>query len=147
MTYQTTQSPHLNLTSYIVNTLLPTVTTVRLANIFDNENTDLAGFPAATVTIGEDIAKVLDNTRNEIGIKLYIRVFIDRSRFSAQKAETILRNVATEIRTKLDSDITLGGNCIYTKPFNAKYGYVNREQNNIRIVEIELDCFEAYTWR
>jgi hypothetical protein len=97
--------------------------------------------------MGEDIAKVLDNTRNQIGVKVFIRIFIDRTRFTAVKAETILRSIATELRMKLDNDVTLGGKCIYTQPFNAKYGYINREQQNIRIVEIELNCIEANTWR
>lgn len=147
MTYQQTQSPHQSISDYLKTVVIPSVTTVRITNIYDNEGTDLAGYPAATITMGEDISKVLDNTRNEVGIKFFIRIFIDRTRFGSSKAETILRSVATEIRTKLDSDITLGGKCIYTKPFNARYGYINRQQQNIRIAEIELNVIEAYQWR
>ena len=134
---------------YLVNTLLPTVTSLRTANIFNHELTDLAGFPSATVTPGQVISKVLDNHRNQITQRFTIRVFIDRSKanFGSSKAETILRSLADEISQVLQSNPTLGGNCIDSKPFDAKFGYIDRESNNIRVIEVELDCFDAITWR
>jgi hypothetical protein len=135
--------------NYIKSTLIPSVTSMRITNIFDNELTDLAGFPAATITATEQPGKVLDNSRNEHIYRFMIRIFIDRNKqnFGSSKAETILRTLADEITLKIDSDPTLGGNCIVTKVFPAKFGYVNRESNNLRVMEITLDCQDAVTWR
>jgi len=135
--------------NYLKNTLIPSVTSIRSANIYDQELTDLAGFPAVTITVQEQSGSFLDNTRNQRIYRFTIRVFIDRNQvnFGSSKAETILRTVADEMTLKLDADPTLGGNCIYSKPFVAKFGYVDREQTNIRIMELQLDCVDAVTWR
>jgi hypothetical protein len=137
------------ISTYLVSSLLPSVTTIRLTNIYDNELTDLAGFPAATVTAGEVTGKVLDNSRNERIQRFTIRVFIDRNKqnFGPSKAETILRTLADEIILKIDADSTLNGNCLDVKPFDAKFGYIDRESNNIRVMELVLDCKDVITWR
>lgn len=135
--------------NYLLNTLIPSIVSLRTANIYDHELTDLAGFPAATITAGEQISKVLDNTRNEVTQRFIIRVFIDRNKqnLGSNTAETVLRTIADEINLKLMADPTLGGNCIDSKPADAKFGYVDRENNNIRVMEITLDCRDAITWR
>ena len=135
--------------NYLKNTLLPSVTSIRITNIFDNELTDLAGFPAATITVMEQDGKPIDNCRNERIYRFTIRVFIDRNakNFGSAKAETVLRTVADEITLLVDGDPTLGGNCIYVKPFVAKFGYVDRESNNLRVMEITLECEDVVSWR
>lgn len=137
------------ISSYLISSLLPSVTTLRTANIFNHELTDLAGFPSATVTAQELQGKVLDNSRNERIQRFTIRVFIDRNKqnLGSSQAETILRTLADEITLKLDADPSLGGNCIDSKPYDAKFGYVDRENNNIRVMEITLDARDVITWR
>lgn len=137
------------ISNYLKNTLIPSVTSIRGANIFDHELTDLGGFPSVTITAQEQMGKFLDNTRNERTYRFTIRVFIDRNKqnFGTSKAETILRTVADEITLLLDADSTLGNNCIYTKVFPAKFGYVERESNNLRVMEIIMDAIGAITWR
>ena len=132
---------------YLLNSLLPSISTIRLTNIFDHELTDLAGFPSATVTLTEENGSVLDNARNQRIYKFQIRVFIDRNtkNFGSSKAEKILRTVADEITLKIDADITLNGNCLYCRPYNARFGYIDRQSNNIRLMEIDLECYDAIT--
>jgi hypothetical protein len=138
-----------NLSNYIKNTLIPSCTTIRAANIYDYEVADLAGFPAVTITAQDMTAQILDNTRNERIYNFTIRVFIERQKqnFGASKAETILRLIADDLIDKIDQDSTFGGNAIDVKPFNAKFGYVDRELQNIRVVEVSLQCRCANTWR
>lgn len=138
-----------SLSNYIKNTLLPSVTTIRLTNIYDNELTDLGGFPAATITLQDVKAEAIDTHRNKRSFIFIIRVFIDRNKlnFGSDKAEVILRKLGDEIMLKCDSDPTMGGNCIYTIPSPYKTGYVNRESNNLRVLELTLECEDANTWR
>jgi len=137
------------LSTYLTNTLLVTVPSLRSTNIYDYEVTDLAGFPAATITLSEVLGKVLDNNRNQRTFRFVIRVFIDRLKqnLGASNAESILRTITNDFISKVDADPTLGGNCIIADPFSVKYGYVDREQQNIRMAEITLDCVDANTWR
>jgi hypothetical protein len=134
---------------YLKNTLIPSIASIRTANIYDHELTDLAGFPAVTITTQEQPAKILDNNRNSHTYRFTIRVFIDRNakNFGSSKAETILRTIADEMTLKLDADPTLGGNCIYAHPAPVKFGYVDRESNNLRLMELTLDCEDVITWR
>jgi hypothetical protein len=137
------------ISNYLKTNLIPSLTTVRVANIYDYEITDLGGFPSVTITASELQGKAIDNTRHERVFRFMIRIFIDRNvqNFGNSKAETILRTVADEVVTKLDADYTLGNNCIYIKPITVKYGYINRESNNIRLVEITLDAVDANTYK
>ena len=137
------------ISNYFKNTLIPSITTIRITNIFDHELTDLGGYPACTITSQEILGRFLDNARNERTYRFVIRIFIERNpkNFGSQKAETILRALSDEIISKIDGDPTLGGNCIYTKPFTAKYGYVNRQSNNIRLVEVQMDCVDAIQYK
>lgn len=140
---------YIGISNYLKNTVIPSCLTIRSANIFDYEVADLAGFPAATITAQEMVAKILDNSRNERIYHFTIRVFIDRTKtnFGASKAETILRTVADDLINKIDQDATLGGNAIDVKPFDAKFGYVDRENQNIRVAEITLEARCANSWR
>lgn len=137
------------ISAYLTTTLLPTVTSLQSANIFDNENTNLSGYPAATVTAQELQGRVLDNTRNMRIFRFSIRVFVDRnaSNFGVNQSEKIIRQTADEITLKLDADPTLGGTCINAIPFQARFGYVDRQSNNLRVMEIQLDAQCAITWR
>lgn len=140
---------HVGISNYLKNVLVPSITTIRIQNIFDHELTDLAGFPAATITASDLAGEFLDNMRNQRGYRFMIRIFIERSKLNVgtQEAESTLRTVMDEFIQRFDADPTLGGNCIYTRPGTARYGYVDREQNNIRVAEITLDAFDAITWR
>lgn len=135
--------------AYFKNTLIPSITTIRVANIFDYEPTDLGGYPSVTITSQEILGKFLDNSRNERTFRFSIRVFIDRNaqNFGSLNAETILRTVSDEMILKIDADPTLGGNCTYTKVAGIKYGYVNRQSNNIRMAEVVIDCIDIITYR
>lgn len=135
--------------NYLINTLLPSVTTIRLTNIYDHELTDLAGFPSATLTVSDLKGEILDNYRNKRSYTFTLRIFIDRNKlnFGTSKSEKILRTLSDEIIQKIDSDPTMGGNCIYAMPSPAKYGYVNRENNNIRLLEMQIEAIDANTWR
>lgn len=137
------------LSNYLKNTLIPSVTNIRSTNIFDHEITDLAGFPAATITMQELLGRVIDNNRNEVTYRFIIRVFIDRGKanFGSSKAESVLRSTIDTLVTKIHADPTLNGNCINSKPFDIKFGYVDRENQNIRVGELTLDCYDANTWR
>jgi hypothetical protein len=137
------------LSNYIKNTLIPSVVDIRASNIYDHELTDLGGFPAATITLQELVGAVLDNNRNQHIFRFTIRIFIDRNKqnFGSQKAETILRSLTNNLISKIDADTTLGGNCIIATPFSVKYGYIDREQQDIRIAEVTLDCTDANTYR
>lgn len=135
--------------NYLKNTLVPSVTDIRSANIYDSEITDLAGFPACTITLTEVQSKVLDNNRNEHIFKFSIKVFIDRTKtnFGNSTAESILRSTVNDLITKIDADPTLGGNCVIARPFNAPLLYINRENQNIRYMEVVLEVIDANTWR
>ena len=137
------------LSDYLKNTLIPSVVDIRAANIYDNELTDLSGFPAATITLQDMPGKVLDNVRNQHIFRFTVRIFIDRGKLTvgSAKAETILRSLANNLISKVDANPTLGGNCIIANAFDAKFGYIDREQNNIRICEVTLECVDANTWR
>lgn len=142
-------SGYTGISNYLLNTLLPTITGLRSSNIFDNELTDLAGYPACTISAQELQGKVLDNTRNERIQRFTIRFFIDRNtqNFGSATAESILRSMVDELVLKVDGDPTLGGNCIDTRPFGSPFGYINRQSNNIRVIQIQLDCRDAVRWR
>jgi len=135
--------------NYLKNTVLPQITQLRSSNIFDNELTDLAGFPACTITIEESPARYLDNARNEHRWKFVIRFFIDRNKqnFGASKTEQILRQMSDSLMLILDADPTLGGNVIATYPPQVKYGYLNRESTNMRMAEVTVEAWDAITWR
>lgn len=137
------------ISNYLKTQLIPSITSLRLTNIFDNELTDLGGFPAATITALELAGKVLDNTRNLRTVRFIIRVFVDRnkSNFGSANAESIMRAFADEAILRIDADPTLGGNCLNVVPFPARFGYISRENNNIRVMEITLDCQSVVTWR
>ena len=135
--------------TYLKTILIPSLTTLRVTNIFDNELTDLAGYPSATITVNNLKGKMLDNARNERHYEFIIRIFIDRNKqnFGSSKAETILRTLADEFITKVDSDPTFGNNCVDSKPSDARFGYVNRQNQNIRMMEVTIDCVDVVTWR
>lgn len=135
--------------NYLKNTLIPSVSTIRVSNIFDYEPTDLAGYPACTITSQEVLGKAIDNARNERIYRFTIRIFIDRNvqNFGVNTAESLLRTIADEVISKIDTDLSLGGNCIYTTVFPAKFGYIDRQSNNIRLMEIQLDCHDAITYK
>lgn len=136
------------ISSYLKTTLIPQATGIRSTNIYDHELTDLAGFPAATITAQELGGKILDNSRNERRYRFTVRVFIDRKRVvGSSSAERLLRTIADELIDKLDADPTMGGNAIDSTPFEAKFGYVDREQNDIRLMEVLIDARCAITWR
>lgn len=135
------------ISNYLKFSLIPNISSIRGANIYDHELTDLAGFPSVTITVQELAGRILDNARNERVYRFTIRVFIDRKNFGSQKTESVLRTVADEFIDKLDADPTLGGNCIDSIPFPAKFGYIDRESNDIRLMEVQLDARNAITWR
>jgi hypothetical protein len=135
------------ISNYIKSTLIPSVIDIRSSNIFDHELTDLAGFPAATITLQDITGKILDNARNERTYSFAIRIFIDRNKqnFGSSKAETILRTMANNFILQVDNDPSLGGNAIFAKAFNIKLGYVDRESNNLRLFEVTLEVIDATT--
>lgn len=137
------------ISNYLKTTLLANLTTVNVASIYDYEDLPKAGFPAVTVNLTDKSAKVADNARNIHEFVFTIRVYIDRTakNFGVSKAEDILRLAANEILQKLDSDPTLGGNCIIASPAPFKMGYVDQGSNNIRLIEIQLTCIDANNWR
>jgi hypothetical protein len=137
------------ISDYLKLTLIPSLTTLRVTNIYDNELTDMGGFPSATITVSDLKGKFLDNTRNQRNYQFTIRIFIDRNKmnFGSSKAETILRTLADEFISKVDADPTLGGNCIYLMVSPAKFGYINRENQNIRLMEVTIEAIDAVTWR
>lgn len=137
------------ISNYLKNTLIASVPSLRASNIFDYEEADLAGFPAATISLQEKKGKTLDNNRNEHIFSFTIRVFIERTKqnFGASKAESILRSVVSDLITKIDADPTLGNNCIVCNVQTQKYGYVDRANQDIRLCEVTLDCIDANTWR
>lgn len=139
----------LGLSYYLTSELLPTLQTLRIENIFDYEKSDIEGYPAATVTGAEIPGKVLDNTRNMRIIRFVIRIFIDRNKqnLGGSQAEFVARSVSDELMLRIDGDPTLGGNCINAIPFGARLGYIERLSNNIRVIEVTLDCQIAITWR
>ncbi len=137
------------LSNWLTQVLIPSVQTIRVQNIYDHELTDLAGYPAVTVTATDLLGKYADNTRNARTYRFSIKVFIDRTQqgFGNDKAEGILRAVMDEIIGKIDADITLGGNCIYAFPFTGRFAYVDRQQQNIRLAELILECRDVITYR
>jgi hypothetical protein len=142
-----TSTRHQNIIAYIVDTVLPSMSTLKIGSIFDREITDLEGVPAATVTPGDLVGEVLDNYRNRRTLTVQIRIFIARDQISAQLVEQALREIADELVEILDADITLGGNCIYTRPHSAEYGYVQRATDDVRVIQVKLDCVYIHTWR
>ena len=147
MSYQGTGPT--GISNYLCNTLLPSVTTLNIANIYPYEDLPKAGFPAATVHWSAKEARVADNSRFEHTFVFTVRVYIDRTahNFGVSKAESILRSVGDELTRKIDSDPTLGGNCVITKPSPWQLGYVDQGSNNLRLVEIQLSCIDVNNWR
>lgn len=142
-------SGYQGISNYLRDVLIPSITSVRITNIFDRELTDLDGFPAATITIQDLDGKFLDNMRNQRTYRFMVRIFIERGKngFGTDKAEQVLRLVADECINKIDADISLGGNCIFVYPHKAKFGYIQRELNNVRLMEIQLDCVDAIQYK
>lgn len=137
------------ISNYIKTSLIPAVTSIRITNIYDNEVTDLKGYPSVTITASNLDGKFLDTNRNERRYRFSIKLFIDRNQqnFGTQKAETILRTALDEMVNIVDADPTLNGNCIYTRPFVARPLYVDRQNNNLRVAELILECTDAVTFK
>ena len=137
------------ISNYIKTNLIPSVVDIRTTNIYDHELTDLAGFPAATITLQDITGKTLDNARNERIYAFSVRIFIDRNKqnFGSNKTEGILRTMANNFILLVDADPSLGGNVIWARAFNIKLGYVNRESNNLRLFEVTLEVTDAITYR
>jgi hypothetical protein len=137
------------ISDYLVKNLLPTITSLNADSIYDYEPLSLAGYPAATVTIQSITGKVGDNARNERHYIFTINVYMDRSaqNLGAEEAESIMRSISDQLISLVDDDPTLGGNCIIAKPLDATYLYANRESNNIRVMQVTLDCRDVSKWR
>jgi len=137
------------ISSYLKITLIPSVASIRTANIFDSEVTDLGGYPAVTITLKGLDSSFLDNTRNKHVFDVSIKIFIDRNKqnFGVSTSEDILRQMAGELISAIDADYNLGGNCIYCEPFIGSPAYVDRENQNIRFIEVSLKCVDANKWR
>lgn len=138
-----------SISNYLKNTLIPSVSDIRSANIFDNETTDLAGFPACTITIDSQDSKTIDTHRIQHVFKFTLRIFIDRNKqnFGSSTAESILRSTVGSLITAMDSDYTLGGNCIYCRPSTSNYVYADRENNNLRVIDLVLEAVDVNQWR
>lgn len=135
------------ISSYLAGTLLPSVTTIRVTNIYEQEDLPKMGFPAATITWTDKAGSIADNTRNRVEWTFAIRIYIDRSTFGASKSEQILKLVGAELLQKIEASPKLGNTCVDSIPGGYRNAYINQGSNNIRLIEVQLVCIDFNTWR
>lgn len=137
------------LSNYLKNTLIPSISTLNSSSVYDYEPTSLAGFPSVTIVPTEYTGSVNDNTRNERHYLFMLSVFMDRNiaNLGPDVSEQVIRQTADEIVEKIDADSTLGGNCIICKPTNAKFGYINRESNNLRVLQVTIEAIDSSKYK
>lgn len=114
---------------------------------FPYETSDSDGkYPFACLTLKSGNGQFADTARNLRKHSFWIRVYQEQSKEGqgVQQAETISVNVLDELLAHLDLNMTLSGNCKYTKPASYTAMYHRRELT-VRILEIQLDAFEIVT--
>ncbi len=114
---------------------------------FPYETSDSGGkYPFACLTLKGGNGVFADTARNLRKHSFWIRVYQEQSKEGqgVQQAETIAISVLDELLAHLDLNMTLSGNCKYTKPasYNAMY---TRRELTVRILELQLDAFEIVT--
>ena len=137
------------ISTYIATVLLPSMTTIRISNIYEQEDLPKLGFPATTITWTDKAGAIADNTRNRVEWTFTIRIYIDRTAkgFGTNRAEQILKLAGAELLQKLEANPKLGGTCVDSKPAGYRNAYINQGSNNIRLIEVQLVCIDFNTWR
>lgn len=137
------------ISTYLATVLLPSMTTININSIQEYEDLPKSGFPAATITWTDKSGEYADNARNKVTWTFTIRIYIDRSvhNFGVAKAETIYKSVGSELVQKLEANPKLGNTVITSHPFNFRTGYIDQGSNNIRLIEVQLECMDINTWR
>jgi|SRR5581483_10907864 len=115
--------------------LLNTITQINI--LYQHEPKELKEYPAVTISalghknIPHDTA---GNVRQfQFMIRAYYRTDI------AGDAESILRDLADKIITKLEGSVSLNGSCDYTRATEAKYFFGEKEVP-MRWVEIMIEA-------
>src|SRR4051812_37369271 len=116
------------ISTYIAGTLLPSMTTLRVSNIYEQEDLPKTGFPAATVTWTDKAGSIADNARNKVEWTFTIRIYIDRTAngFGTTKAEQILKLAGAELLQKLEASPKLGNTCVDSNPAGYRNAYINQ---------------------
>lgn len=111
---------------------------------FPYETSDSDGkYPFACLTLKGGTGQFADTARNLRKHSFWIRVYQEQSKEGqgVQQAETIAVNVLDELIAHLDLNMTLSGNCKYTKPVSYTTTYQRRELT-VRILEVQVDAYE-----
>lgn len=120
----------------IVN-LLDTIP--EIAAVYDHEPKELKSYPCVTVSAFEHDNEFHDLAANKRRYSFLIRAYFRTD--NAQDAETVLRTIADNIVSTIESNIRLQNSCDFASPTKARWGYVEREVP-VRYVEITIDAFK-----
>ena len=130
-----------NYTSLItyIKTLLEGIT--QLNKVYAYEETQIEGYPAATISISDTEVEEMDTGFNFRTYGFTIRIYqeISEAGLGTDEGERIMRALIDAVILKFDQDITLGDNCIMCKPVPIKAGYLEKE-NNVRAADLVLKC-------
>lgn len=131
-----------NTVSYIL-TKVSSLQGVQNAYDYEKGITDTTGFPMATVTLKDGLARFLTTAHNERTNNYFIRIYQEKSQpgVGASNAEKYSRQVLDEILTAFDMDTTLSGTVKYARPIQWNAGYVERELD-ARILEVTVETVE-----
>ena len=119
---------------------------VLIQEVFKYEIESFTGDPVAIV-IPSNNSNDYDTTQENIRIYAYtIRLFVNRTVRSKEKADEVLRNLVDSVIDDLDKDYTFSGisnptgyTFINTFAMPSVWGYVGRE-DEYRVAEISVQC-------
>ena len=100
-------------------------------------------YPFAVLTLRDGDAKFASTAHNLRRQGFSITVYQEQSKLGqgVEAAESIATSVLKELKTALDMDTTLSGNCKWVTPVSWNTTYEKRELS-VRILEVILDVYE-----
>ena len=100
-------------------------------------------YPFAVLTLRDGDARFADIVHNLRRQGFSITVYQEQSKLGqgVEAAESITTSVLKELKTALDMDTTLSGNCKWVTPVNWNTTYVDRELDT-RVLEVSVDAYE-----
>lgn len=106
-----------------IKNLLTTITEIKV--VYDHEPKELKQYPASTVTALGHQNKPFDTGGNKRIYQFMIRTYYRTD--VAADAESILRDLADKIITKLEGSVTLNGSCDFTNATEGKWFFGEKE--------------------
>jgi hypothetical protein len=119
-----------------ISTIMNSMASLR--HVYDSHESQVEGYPAATIEVAEREAEFADTMRNQNTYTYTVRIVQERQTVGTTKAERIVREIADEAIALFDANYKLNNTCNFVMPITTRPFYAQSPTVDTRGVELTI---------